>query len=75
MSTNKNKQQRINQVSRNASLLHPDIYRDKSGRTRAAIILPYFVRAISTFSKNLLCPATAQASIVLPTFARSLSAD
>ncbi|NHA04593.1 hypothetical protein G7092_12340 [Mucilaginibacter sp. HC2] len=27
------------------------------------------------FSKNLLCPASAQATIVLPAFARSLSAD
>jgi hypothetical protein len=27
------------------------------------------------FSKNLLCPAAAQATIVLPAFARSLSAD
>ncbi|NHA04045.1 hypothetical protein G7092_09570 [Mucilaginibacter sp. HC2] len=27
------------------------------------------------FSKNLLCPAAAQSTIVLPAFARSLSAD
>jgi hypothetical protein len=37
--------------------------------------LPHLVRTGPCFSKYLLCPAAAQATIVLPDFARSLSAD
>jgi hypothetical protein len=36
---------------------------------------PLRSRVSLRFSKNLLCPASAQATIVLPAFARSLTAD
>jgi len=43
---------------------------------RAAIILPYFIRSFPCASaKTSYAPATAQSTIVLPAFARSLSAD
>ena len=38
----------------------------KPDRTRAAIILPHFVRTILRFSKNLLCPSQLTAQHVPP---------
>jgi len=51
-------------------------YPANQSEPRVAIILPHFVRLIPDASaKTCYAPATAQARIVLPNFARSLSAD
>jgi len=60
--------------SRNASLPHLAFarqIRQNQGCNYFVLLRSYNLR----FSKNLLCPATAQATIVLPALARSCSAD
>jgi hypothetical protein len=47
----------------------------KSGKTAAAIFCPAVARTQSLLLQKLLCLAAAQASIILPDFVRSLSAD
>ena len=72
MSTNKNKQQRIIQVTRNASLRSRPLP-CKTRKTWAGIILPR--RAYQPTCKTSYALQPRNPRIVLPVFARSCSAD
>jgi hypothetical protein len=51
------------------------LYPANQVKPRAAIFCPAIAPACPRFSKSCYAPAAAQATIVLPDFARSLSAD
>jgi hypothetical protein len=62
-------------VTRNASLPHIAFALQTRQNQGCNYFAPLRSHISQRFSKNLLCPTTAQATIVLPAFARSCSAD
>jgi len=76
MSTNKKKRQRITSSQQKCFFAAQGLCPANQPEPRAAIILPNFVRTLACASaKTCYAPATAPPTIVLPAFARSLSAD
>jgi hypothetical protein len=64
-----------NQVSRNASLPHSASALQIRQNLGCNLFTPCFAAHCPPFCKNLLCPATHKATIVLPDFVRSSSTD
>ncbi|MGN8071200.1 hypothetical protein [Mucilaginibacter sp. 22184] len=62
-------------VTRNASLPHRAFTLQTGQNQGCNYFAPLRSLIFLRFSKNLLCPASAQATIVLPAFARSCSVD